>query len=162
LVNTKNNFWVVLHLCVVLKTKTQSTMKTQKFLRLASQGFILLSALSLLSVSLMAFSSPQAVMDLVAVQLNNPDAFSSIRGVYGGVGLTLFISLIYLIRREFQKGLAFLALLWGLYALSRVITIFSEGALGAFGTQWLITEAVFFLIAILLYQFNKRILILSR
>jgi hypothetical protein len=136
-------------------------MKTQKTLRLASQGFILLSALSLLSVSLMAFSNPQSVMDLVAVQLNNNDAFSSIRGVYGGVGLTLFISLIYLVRQEFQRGLAFLSLLWGFYALSRVITIFSEGALGAFGTQWLITEAVFFLVATLLYQFNKKILFIE-
>jgi len=133
-------------------------MKTQKTLRLASQGFILLSALSLLSVSIMAFSSPQAVMDLVAVQLNNTDAFSSIRGVYGGVGLTLFISLIYLVRKEFQRGLAFLSLLWGFYAMSRIITIFNEGALGAFGTQWLVTESALFLIAILLYQFNKRIL----
>lgn len=133
-------------------------MKTQKTLRLASQGFILLSALSLLSVSIMAFSNPQAVMDLVAVQLNNTDAFSSIRGVYGGVGLTLFISLIYLVRQDFQSGLAFLSLLWGFYALSRIITIFTEGALGAFGTQWLLTEAVFFSIAFLLYLINKRLL----
>ena len=131
-------------------------MKTKKTLRLASQGFIILSALSLLSVSIMAFSSPQAVMDLVAVELTNTDAFSSIRGVYGGVGLTLFISLIYLVRQDFQRGLAFLSLLWGLYALSRVITIFTEGALGAFGTQWLLTEAVFFVIASLLYVMNKK------
>lgn len=54
------------------------------------QGYMLLSALAILSVSLMAFSNPQSVMDLVQVQLPNPDAFSSIRGAYGGVGLTLF------------------------------------------------------------------------
>ena len=136
-------------------------MKTQKTLRLASYGFILLLALSLLSVSLMAFFNPQDVMDLVAVQLNNTDAFSSIRGVYGGVGLTLFISLIYLLRQDFQKGLAFLSLLWGFYALSRIITIFTEGALGAFGTQWLLIEAVFFSIALLLYLMNKRLLTLE-
>jgi predicted membrane channel-forming protein YqfA (hemolysin III family) len=68
----------------------------------------------------------------------------------------LFISLIYLVRQDFQRGLAFLSLLWGLYALSRVITIFTEGALGAFGTQWLLTEAVFFVIASLLYVMNKK------
>jgi hypothetical protein len=130
-------------------------MKTQKLLRLASQGFILLSAVSLLSVSLMAFANPQSVMDLVAVQLNNNDAFSSIRGVYGGVGLTLFISLIYLLRQNLRKGLAFLCLLWGFYAVSRLITIFAEGPLGAFGTQWLITESVFFLIAFVLYLVSK-------
>ncbi|KAA5546495.1 DUF4345 domain-containing protein [Adhaeribacter rhizoryzae] len=130
-------------------------MKTQKTLRLAAQGFILLSAVSLLSVSLMAFANPQSVMDLVAVKLNNTDAFSSIRGVYGGVGLTLFLTLLYLLRQNFRKGLAFLCLLWGLYAVSRLITIFTEGPLGDFGTQWLITESVFFLVAFVLYLLNK-------
>jgi len=130
-------------------------MKTQKTLRLAAQGFILLSAVSLLSVSLMAFANPQSVMDLVAVELNNTDAFSSIRGVYGGVGLTLFLTLLYLLRQNFRKGLAFLCLLWGLYAVSRLITIFAEGPLGDFGTQWLITESVFFLVAFVLYLLNK-------
>ena len=130
-------------------------MKNQKTLRLASQGFILLSAISLLSVSLMAFANPQSVMDLVAVQLNNTDAFSSIRGVYGGVGLTLFVSLMYLLRQNFRTGLAFLCLLWGFYAISRLITIFAEGPLGAFGTQWLITEAVFFVVAFVLYLVSK-------
>lgn len=114
---------------------------------LAAKGFILLSALSLLSVSLMAFASPQAVMDLVQVKLENTDAFSSIRGVYGGVGMTLVISLIYLMVKAPQKGLAFLSLLWGFYALSRTITIFMEGTLGDFGTQWLVIESVFFIIA---------------
>ena len=58
-------------------------MKQKKSVLIASRVFILLSALSLLSVSLMAFANPQSVMDLVQVQLSNNDAFSSIRGVYG-------------------------------------------------------------------------------
>ena len=132
-------------------------MKKQRFVTLASKGFILLSALSLLSVSLMAFASPQSVMDLVNVQLNNTDAFSSIRGVYGGVGLTLFISLMYLMLRDTQKGLLFLCLLWGLYASSRTITIFSEGALGDFGNQWLMTESVFFILAFVLAIANRKL-----
>ena len=119
---------------------------------LAAKGFILLSALSLLSVSLMAFASPQAVMDLVQVKLGNTDAYSSIRGVYGGVGMTLVISLIYLMLKDVRKGLAFLMLLWGFYALSRILTIFTEGSLGAFGTQWLVIESVFFLIAATLFM----------
>lgn len=114
---------------------------------LAAKGFILLSALSLLSVSLMAFASPQAVMDLVQVKLENTDAFSSIRGVYGGVGMALVVSLVYLAVKAPRKGLQFLMLLWGFYALSRIITIFAEGTLGAFGTQWLIIETVFFILA---------------
>lgn len=130
-------------------------MKTQSIIKVAAKGLILISALSLLSVSVMAFSDPQAVMDLVQVQLTNTDAFSSIRGVYGGVGLTLFICLIYLMLKDPQKGLAFLCLLWGSYALSRTITIFAEGALGDFGNQWLITESVLFGLAfvlVLLYR----------
>lgn len=130
-------------------------MKTNKILNVASQGFILLSGVSLLSVSIMAFSDPQSVMDLVAVQLNNTDAFSSIRGVYGGVGLTLFISLLYLMRKDKQTGLAFLCLLWGFYALSRIITIFTEGALGDFGNQWLVTELVLFALAAVLLVANR-------
>ncbi|RDV14253.1 DUF4345 domain-containing protein [Pontibacter diazotrophicus] len=131
-------------------------MKVQHILSVASKGFILLSALSLLSVSVMAFADPQSVMDLVNVQLGNNDAVSSIRGVYGGVGLTLFMSLIYLMLRDTRKGLAFLCLLWGFYALSRTITIFSEGALGDFGNQWLITESILFVVAVVLVIASKK------
>lgn len=131
-------------------------MQMQLIFKRTAQGFILLSALALLSVSIMAFSNPQSVMDLVGVRLTNTDAFSSIRGVYGGVGLTLFISLIYLMMNEVNKGLAFLALLWGSYALSRTVTIFTEGTLGAFGRQWLIIESVFFVIALLLLRTNRK------
>ncbi len=134
-------------------------MQTQKFIKAASQAFIGVSALSLLSVSVMAFFNPQAIMDLVAVKLTNPDAFSSIRGVYGGVGLTLFISLIYLLRADLQKGLAFLGLLWGFYALSRIITIFAEGALGGFGKQWLVMEFVFFGLAVTLLLANQKFIL---
>ncbi len=131
-------------------------MKTQKIQTLAAKGFILVSALSLLSVSIMAFTDPQSVMDLVGIKLTNTDAFSSIRGVYGGVGLTLFISLVYLMLKDPKKGLAFLCMLWGFYALSRTITIFSEGALGGFGTQWLVTESVFFVLAAILLAIYKK------
>ena len=120
-----------------------------------AQGFILVSALALLSVSIMAFYNPQLVMDLVRVKLTNTDAFSSIRGVYGGVGLTLFISLIYLMMKDVPKGLAFLVLLWGSYALSRTVTVFIEGALGAFGQQWLQIESVFCLMALALLWANR-------
>ena len=131
-------------------------MNTTKMLVFASKAFILLSALSLLSVSLMAFANPQSVMDLVHVQLNNTDAFSSIRGVYGGVGLALFISLLYLMVKDTQKGLLFLCLLWGFYALSRTITIFMEGALGDFGKQWLTIETLFFVVASVLFFLQRK------
>jgi hypothetical protein len=123
-------------------------MKKQKLILNLSRGFMGLSALSMLSVSLMAFANPQSVMDLVQVKLNNADAFSSIRGVYGGVGLTLFVSITYMMVKDVKRGLLFLCMLWGLYALSRLMTIGMEGSLGAFGTQWLVTESLFFIIAL--------------
>jgi len=132
-------------------------MKTNKIIPMLSKGFILLSALSLLSVSIMAFSDPQSVMDLVEVKLGNTDAYSSIRGIYGGAGLAIVISLVYLMWKEYQKGLSFLALLWGLYALCRLITIGKEGALGDFGTQWLYIESIFFCISLLLFVLSKKI-----
>lgn len=136
-------------------------MKT-KVLSILSRGFILLSALSLFSVSLMAFNDPQSVMDLVQVKLTNTDAYSSIRGIYGGVGLSLFVSLVYLAWKEPQKGLFFLSILWGLYAVSRIITMAKEGPLGDFGTQWVIIESVFCLIATSLLLINKKARIPSK
>ncbi|RPD48106.1 DUF4345 domain-containing protein [Paracnuella aquatica] len=131
-------------------------MKKSSLIPMLSKGFILLSACSLLSVSLMAFANPQSVMDMVEVSLENNDAASSIRGVYGGVGLTLVLALLYTIRKNVQEGLALLSLLWGLYAVSRIITIFNEGSLGAFGTKWLTIESLFFAIALTLFLLGKR------
>ena len=132
-------------------------MKKEKLVRMASIAFILFSAFCLLMVSLMAFANPQSVMDLVSVKLSNTDAFSSIRGIYGGVGLTIVISLIYMMRKHIKEALLFLTLLWGLYAVSRLITILVEGPLGNFGTQWIVTESVLCGIAILLLESYKKI-----
>jgi hypothetical protein len=125
-------------------------MKKQKLIRLFVQIFMSLSAMSILSVSLMAWRNPQSVMDLVGVKLGNNDALSSIRGIYGGVGLLVTATIIYLIRKNEKLGLGFLGMLWGLYALSRITTIVLDGKLGAFGTQWLIIESIFFFSAIVL------------
>lgn len=95
-------------------------------------------------------------MDMVQVKLSNTDAFSSIRGVYGGVGLSLFLLLAYLIKTNVRLALLFLTVLWGCYALSRTVTIFTEGQLGAFGTQWLITETILCLVAAALLIFNRQ------
>jgi len=130
-------------------------MKTNRLIPIASNCFIVLSALSLLSVSIMAFHNPQAVMDLVQVKLTNTDAYSSIRGVYGGVGITICISLFYLLKNNVQLGLLFLSMLWGFYACSRITTIIIEGTLGNFGSQWLAIESILFLIGFTLYSFNR-------
>lgn len=116
----------------------------------------MLSCLSLLSVSFMAFHNPQSVMDLVSVKLTNNDAISSIRGVYGGVGLTLVAALLYTLRKNLQESLGLLSILWGLYAMSRILTLFMEGPLGSFGKQWLVIETTFFVMATVLYVLARR------
>lgn len=130
-------------------------MKKNKFLNISVISFLSFSAFAVLLVSLMAIQNPQAVMDLVQVQLPNNDAYSSIRGVYGGVGLTIFIVLLYSILRNKKQGLTFAALFWGSYALSRILTILLEGPLGGFGSQWLFIETLLCLIALTLLFFYK-------
>ena len=130
-------------------------MKKQKLLQVLSVILVLFSAFSILMVSMMAMLDPQKVMDLVNVKLTNNDAFSSIRGVYGGVGLTIVSALVYLALKDVHKGLAFIAILWGCYAASRVITLLVEGPLGAFGTQWLTIETTLFVVAVTLLLCNQ-------
>jgi hypothetical protein len=120
-------------------------------------GFLLyFSAFAILMVSAMAFMNPQDVMDLVQVKLSNNDAFSSIRGVYGGVGLAIIAVILYCVKNDRRLGLLFLSILWGGYAFSRLLTILVEGQLGQFGTQWLIIESVLCIAAISLYASAKK------
>lgn len=128
-----------------------------KFLRFSSTAFIVLSILSLLYVSILAIFDPHAVMALVGVTLPNTDSISSIRGVYGGVGIAIVALLIRSLLTDVVAALRFLSLFWGAYAVSRLITILSDGPLGAFGTQWLTIETVFCLIALILLMQNKRL-----
>ncbi len=132
-------------------------MKTEKALSITIHTFMGFSAFAIIMVSVMAFHNPQAVMDLVQVKLPNTDAYSSIRGVYGGVGLTIFLTLVYLTIKDQIKGLVFASLLWGFYALSRVITIFREGNLGDFGNQWLTIESILCVVALTLLSFKLRV-----
>lgn len=130
-------------------------MKNSKIIKIANYIFIGFCISSLLYVSVLAFINPQSVMDLVGVKLNNTDAYSSIRGIYGGVGLAIVVMLIYFMFKNQSLGLIFLSLIWGLYAFSRLITIFVEGPLGAFGNQWIVTETILAAISILLLYLNK-------
>jgi hypothetical protein len=125
-------------------------MNAQKIVRISSQLFIGISAFSLGYVALLSIFSPQSTMDLVATPLPNTDAISSIRGIYGGVGLVITIQLLYLLIKDYRKGLLFLSLFWSAYAFSRLITIFADGSLGDFGNQWIMIESTFSAIAIVL------------
>jgi hypothetical protein len=128
----------------------------KKFIQFTSSAIIIISCCSFLMVGAMAFMDPQKVMDLVAVSLDNNDALSSIRGVYGGVGFSIAFFLLYLLRNNKTMALGFLGLVWGFYALSRIITIIAEGPLGSFGSQWLVIESLLFLSCVLLYLGRKK------
>jgi hypothetical protein len=136
--------------------KNSNTMKKHKLPGILAATLLYFSAFSILMVSFMAFANPQEVMNLVQVSLPNNDAYSSIRGVYGGVGLAIAAVIIYCAIKDRSKGLVFIALLWGAYALSRLVTMAVEGPLGAFGTQWLYTESTLCLCALLLLPFLRK------
>jgi hypothetical protein len=125
-------------------------MRTNRPLETGTWALIGISALGVFSVSAMAFMDPQGVMDLVNVKLENNDAYSSIRGVYGGVGISLLTVLGYLTWRDRTAAVAFIALFWGMYAISRLMTIGMEGALGEFGSQWLAIESTLSIFALVM------------
>jgi len=95
-------------------------------------------------------------MDLVATQLSNTDAISSIRGIYGGVGLVICLSLVHLLLKDEKKALIFLSLFWLAYSISRLITILVDGPLGEFGSQWLVIESTLGILALVLLLFYRR------
>jgi hypothetical protein len=128
----------------------------KKFIEFASSAVIILSCSSFFMVGAMAYVDPQKVMDLVQVNLGNNDALSSIRGVYGGVGCSLAFLLLFLLRFNKNMALGFLSMIWGSYALSRIITIFADGPLGSFGTQWMFTEVFLFMASLFLFLVRKR------
>jgi len=131
-------------------------MNAQKIVKISSQIFIGFSAFSLGYVAILSILNPQSTMDLVATTLPNTDAISSIRGIYGGVGFVITIQLIYLLIKDYRKGLLFLSLFWSAYAISRFITIFVDGSLGDFGKQWIIIESTFSVIAIILLLVSRK------
>ena len=95
-------------------------------------------------------------MAMVNITLPNNAAVRTIRGIYGGVGMVITLSLIYLLLKNARNGLAFLGMFWGAYALSRTITILADGPLGEFGSQWLMIEATLFAAAMLLLFLSKK------
>jgi len=112
-------------------------------------------SLSLMYVSILAWVNPKAVMAFVEVDLNNTDALSSIRGVYGGVGIFLTgLSLIISIR-NLQYGLLFFTVFWLMYAVSRILTLCIDGPLGEFGNTWLKIELTFGLLSLALYLLQR-------
>jgi hypothetical protein len=132
-------------------------MNSIQIVQYSGKALLAFSALAIGSVSVMAFANPQSVMDLVQVQLTNTDAYSSIRGVYGGVSFAIVVLLTYCFLFDVGKGLAFISVLWGAYAVSRIITHFVEGQLGTFGRQWLLIESALCVLAVLILLVQNKL-----
>lgn len=130
-------------------------MKVQRTTNIASILYSGVSILGLSSVSILSLWDPQATMDLVGVHLPNTDALSSIRGVYGGVGLTIVTGIVYLSATRMDLSVRFLTLFWGAYAVSRLITLIADGPLGDFGNQWITIETVLCLTGLILTYRNR-------
>ncbi len=131
-------------------------MNAQKIVKISSKIFIGLSAFSVGYVAILSFYSPQATMDMVGTTLPNTDAISSVRGIYGGVGLVITVQLIYLLIKDYNKGLLFLSLFWGAYAIARLTTSLVDGPLGDFSKQWIVIETTFCIIATSLYLLDRK------
>lgn len=132
-----------------------NTMKTNRPLETATWAIVLLSALGTLSVSVTSLLDPKGVMALVHTPLDNTDAYSSVRGVFGGVGLTLAAVMVWVFRRDRTAAMGFIALFWGNYALCRALTIAMDGPLGAFGNQWIGIEATLAVCALVVYLLRR-------
>lgn len=126
-----------------------------KTIKISGYLFVFISSLSLIYVSALAWIDPKDIMALVQVKLENTDALSSIRGVYGGVGFTLAGLVILMSINNLQNGLLFLSVFWLMYAISRVLTIIIDGPLGDFGNMWIKIESMFAVIAFILYLLNR-------
>jgi hypothetical protein len=131
-------------------------MSTKKVITASSKVFIGFSIFSVGYVSILSLINPIATMELVNTPLPNNDAISSIRGIFGGVGIVITISLIFLLLKDLTKGLSFLTLFWGAYAISRIITILADGPLGDFGNQWLTIESTLCITGLILLILNKK------
>lgn len=131
-------------------------MKKEITIRMSNVLYVGTSILGLASVSILSLIDPQSTMDLVNVKLDNTDAISSIRGIYGGVGLSIISSLSYLLITKIILAIRFLTMFWFSYASSRLITIIVDGPLGDFGNQWISIESAFGILGLILLIIDQR------
>lgn len=131
-------------------------MKKEIAIRMSNVLYVGTSILGLASVSILSLIDPQSTMDLVNVKLDNTDAISSIRGIYGGVGLSIISGLSYLLMTKIILAIRFLTMFWFSYASSRLITIIMDGPLGDFGNQWICIESAFGILGLILLIIDQR------
>lgn len=131
-------------------------MKKEITIRMSNVLYVGTSIFGLASVSILSLIDPQSTMDLVNVKLDNTDAISSIRGIYGGVGISIISGLSYLLMTKIILAIRFLTMFWFSYASSRLITMVVDGPLGDFGNQWISIESAFGILGLILLIIDKR------
>jgi hypothetical protein len=119
-------------------------------------GFLIFVGLAFINVAVQAIISPQAVFDNVGVTLGNISALNSIRANYGFVNLTLGLFMVYGAFKMRKEALLFASLFcWG-FVIGRLYSIAVEGMPNGFVTQWLVTEIVLGIVAVILLLLHGR------
>lgn len=120
-------------------------------------GFLIFVGLAFVNVAVQAIASPQAVFDNVQVTLGNVSALNSVRANYGFVNLVLGLFMVYGAFKMQREALLITALFcWG-FVIGRLYSIGVDGMPNAFVIQWLVTEAVLGVVAVvLLLQLRKQ------
>lgn len=124
---------------------------------LFSRIYLLLLAVATLNIALQALLDPQTVMNFVSVSLgDNVTARNSIRALYGGVNFCFGIYWIYAAFRSQPTGLILALLYTGGFVFGRVWSMMADGMPGEFAQQWLVTEAIFMLLAAGLLRWRQQ------
>lgn len=119
--------------------------------------FLILVGLAFLNVAIQAFFDPQAVMDFVAVHLDNSSARNSIRAYYGGVNLAFGLFLIYGGFKMKKEALLLASLYGGGFVIGRLYSMITEGMPSSFILTWLVIESILALISVLLLTRLKKV-----
>lgn len=123
-----------------------------KLLRLINLFTLLLisgSALAILRTSITIFIHPQNVLEHIGVNISSIDHSRPLTALFSATGFTIAGILSYLFIQDRRKGLTFLTLLFGIYALYRFLTILFHGSIDDLG-RWLFVDSALFLISVML------------
>ncbi len=124
---------------------------------LITRIYLLLLAVATLNIALQALFDPQTVMNFVSVSLDgNTTARNSIRALYGGVNFFFGMFWIFSAFRAQRTGLVLAMLYTGGFVFGRIWSVVADGTPGAFAQQWLVTEAIFMLMAAALFEWQRR------
>ena len=136
----------------VVSSQKEIVMKTLR----VTQVFLGLMGLAFVKVGIETLTNPQAVLDAVGIELNNPSAFSSMRAVYGGMHLMFGLFCLFGIWKDQRSALKLLVLYTGGFVIGRISGIMVDGMPNEFVSTWLVTEAFSGIISgLLLYLIHR-------